>query len=144
MQGLIHNKHPGRVPWVEWVQRHPLPGTAQGRHKRKKNAMARHLNTFHPDREGDPDSFMYSSVATFKERLDWQISEGVAMMRSNAEVSEDRQHRILMNLKNEYRSLQPAVHGTSVTRQTRNGSKSELSLKNFKKPQRISFLISFL
>ena len=90
--------------------------------KRTKNAMAKHLDTFHKDRTGDPDSFVYSSAATFKKRLERQISEGVAIMKSNAEVSENRQNRILMNLKNEHRSLQPAVHSTSVTRQTRNGS----------------------
>ena len=44
------------------------------------------------------------------------------ILKTNAEVSNDRQNRILMNLKNEHRSLQPAVHSTSVSRQTRNGS----------------------
>ena len=92
------------------------------KHKRKKNAMAKHLDTYHQDKVGDPDSFVYSSVATFKKRLERQISEGVAIMKSNAEVSEDRQNRILMNLKNEHRSLQPAVHSTTVTRQTGHGS----------------------
>ena len=89
MQGLLHHKHPGRLAQHE----------DEIKHKRKKNAMAKHLDTYHPDREGDPDSFVYSSVATFKKRLERQISEGVAIMRSNAEVSEDRQHKILMNLK---------------------------------------------
>ena len=92
------------------------------KHKRKKNAMANHLETLHQDKAGDSDGFVYSSVATLKKRLERQISEGVAIMKSNAEVSEDRQNRILMNSKNERRSLQPAVHSTTVRRQTRHGS----------------------
>ena len=92
------------------------------KHKRKKNAMAKHLDTFHPENVGDADSFNFSSAQTFKKRLERQISEGVAILKTNAEVSNDRQNRILMNLKNEHRSLQPAVHSTSVSRQTRNGS----------------------
>ena len=44
--------------------------------KDKKNAMAKHLDIYHPDNIGDPDSFVYSSVATFKKRLERQISEG--------------------------------------------------------------------
>ena len=84
------------------------------RHKRKKNAMAKHHDTYHKDNVGDSDSFEYSSVA--------KISEGVSIMKSNAEVSDDRQNRILINLKNEHRSLQPAVHSTTVSRQTRHGS----------------------
>ena len=92
------------------------------KHKRKKNAMANHLDTLHQDKAGDSDRFVYSSDATFKKRLERQISEGVAIMKSNAEVSEDRQNRILMNSKNERRSLQPAVHSTTVSRQTRHGS----------------------
>ena len=46
-------------------------------------------------------------LTLIKKRLERQISQGVAIMRSNAEVSEDRQSRILMSLKNE-----PAVHST--------------------------------
>ena len=84
--------------------------------------MAKHLDTFHPENVGDADSFNFSSAQTFKKRLERQISEGVAILKTNAEVSNDRQNRILMNLKNEHRSLQPAVHSTSVSRQTRNGS----------------------
>ena len=36
----------------------------------KKNAMAKHLNIYHPDNIGDPDSFNYSSVATFRKQLE--------------------------------------------------------------------------
>ena len=81
--------------------------------------MAKHLDTFHPEDVGDADNFNFSSVQTFKKRLERQISEGVSILKTNAKVSNDR---ILMNLKNEHRSLQPAVHSTSVSRQTRNGS----------------------
>ena len=38
--------------------------------KDKKNAMAKHLEIFHPENIGDPDSFNYSSVATFRKRLE--------------------------------------------------------------------------
>ena len=116
MQGLRRHQNHGRVSRGERVQCSPL------KHKRKKNAMAKHLDTYHPDKAGDPDNIEYSSVATFKKRLEWQISEGVAIMKLNAEVSNDRQNRILMNLKNNHRSLQPAVHSTTVSRQTRHGS----------------------
>ena len=97
------------------------------RHKRKKNAIAKHLDNFHPEEVGDADNFNFSSVRTFKKRLERQISEGVSILKTNAEVSNDRQQRILMNSKNEHRSLQPAVHSTSVSRQTRNGSWLERS-----------------
>ena len=64
------------------------------KHKRKKNAMAKHLDTFHPEDVGDADSFNSSSVQTFKNRLQRQISEGVSILKTNAEVSKDRQNRM--------------------------------------------------
>ena len=100
------------------------------RHKRKKNAMAKHLNTFHPENVGDADSFNFSNVQTFKKRLERQISEGVSILKTNAEVSDNRQHRILMNLKNEHRSLQPAVHSTTVQCQDKPELKSRLFFSN--------------
>ena len=87
--------------------------------KDKKNAMAKHLDIYHPDNIGDPDSFVYSSVATFKKRLERQISEGVANMKK---VQTDREHHILMNFKSEHKSLQPAVHRQVTVRGVRNGS----------------------
>ena len=90
--------------------------------KDKKNAMAKHLDIYHPDKIGDPDSFAYSSVATFKKRLERQISEGVAIMKKDEQVQADRQHHILMNSKSEHKSLQPAVHRQVTVRGVRNGS----------------------
>ena len=90
--------------------------------KDKKNAMAKHLDIYHPDNIGDPDSFVYSSVATFKKRLERQISEGVAIMKKDGQVQTDREHHILMNSKSEHKSLQPAVHRQVTVRGVRNGS----------------------
>ena len=90
--------------------------------KDKKNAMAKHLEIYHPDNIGDPDSFNYSSVATFKKRLERQISEGVAIMKTDEKVQANRQQHILMNSKSEHKSLQPAVHRQITIRGVRNGS----------------------
>ena len=64
----------------------------------------------------------YSSVATFKKRLERQISEGVAIMKKDGQVQTDREHHILMNSKSEHKSLQPAVHRQVTVRGVRNGS----------------------
>ena len=90
--------------------------------KDKKNAMAKHLDIYHPDNIGDPDCFDYSSVATFKKRLERQISEGVAIMKTDERVQENRQQHILMNSKREHKSLQPAIHRQVTVRGVRNGS----------------------
>ena len=90
--------------------------------KDKKNAMAKHLDIYHPENIGDPDCFNYSSVATFKKRLERQISEGVAIMKTDEKVQANRQQHILMNSKSEHKSLQPAVHRQITIRGVRNGS----------------------
>ena len=64
----------------------------------------------------------YSSVATFKKRLERQISEGVAIMKTDEKVQENRQQHILMNSKSEHKSLQPAIHRQVTVRGVRNGS----------------------
>ena len=92
------------------------------RRKDTKNAMAKHLDIYHEDNIGDPDTFNYSSVATFKKRLERQISEGVAIMKTDEQCQADRQHHILMNSKSEHKSLQPAVHRQVTVRGVRNGS----------------------
>ena len=79
--------------------------------------MAKHLEIFHKEKIGDPESFEYSSVVTFQKQLERQISEGVAITKSN--LSHNRDH-ILINSKCEHHN--PAVHRTSVSRQVRNGS----------------------
>ena len=70
--------------------------------KDTKNAVAKHLDIYHHDNIGDPDSFNFSSVATFKKRLERQISEGVAIMRTDEQCQADRQSHILMNSKSEH------------------------------------------
>ena len=87
------------------------------KNKNNKNGMAKHLAIFHQENVGDPDSFQYSSVATFQKRLERQISEGVAITKSDLNNTRER---ILMNSKNEHHN--PAVHRTSVSREVRNGS----------------------
>ena len=90
--------------------------------KDNKNAMAKHLDIYHPDKSGDPDCFNYKSVATFRKRLERQISEGVAIMKTDEKVQENRQQHILMNSKSEHKSLQPAIHRQVTIRGVRNGS----------------------
>ena len=88
--------------------------------KDKGNAMAKHLDMYHPDNIGD--CFNYSSVATFRKQLERQISEGVAIMKTDEKVQANRQQHILMNSKSEHKSLQPAVHRQVTIRGVRNGS----------------------
>ena len=87
------------------------------KNKNTKNGMAKHLAIFHQENVGNPDSFEYSSIATFQKRLERQISEGVAITKSDLN---NTRKRILMNSKNEHHN--PAVHRTSVSREVRNGS----------------------
>ena len=84
------------------------------KNKNTKNGMAKHLEIFHKENVGDPESFQYSSVATFQKRLERQISEGVAITKSD--INHTREHILI----NEHHN--PAVHRTSVSRQVRNGS----------------------
>ena len=71
------------------------------------NAFVKHLQLFHPENAGDPDSFKVRSHATFKKSLERQVNEGVNIVNSKADH--------LMNSKSEYH--QPAVHRVMVTRQ---------------------------
>ena len=71
------------------------------KNKNSKNGMAKH-KIFHKENVGDPDSFEYSSVATFQKRLERQISEGVAITKSD--LNHTREH-ILINSKNEQLSI---------------------------------------
>ena len=80
--------------------------------KNLNNGMAKHLAIYYPDKQGDPDNFVYSSIATFKKCLEREVSEGLAISNSKA--------NIIMNSKSEHH--QPAVHRTTVTREVRHGS----------------------
>ena len=88
------------------------------KNKNIKNGMAEHLGIYHKEKVGDPDSFEYSSVATFQKRLERQFSEGVAITKSD--LSHTHREHILMNSKNEHHNS--AVHRTSVSREVRNCS----------------------
>ena len=90
--------------------------------KDKKNAMAKHLDIYHPENIGDPDCFNFSSVVTFTKRLERQILEGVAIMKMDEKVQANWQQHILMNSKSEHKSLQPAVHRQIMIRGLRNSS----------------------
>ena len=80
--------------------------------KNTGNAMAKHLAIYHKENEGDPDSFEYSSVATFKKNLDRQISEAVSLKYSVPDI--------VINQKNEHHGA--AMHRTTMTRELRLGS----------------------
>ena len=80
--------------------------------KNLNNGMAKHLAVHHPDKQGDPDNFQYSCVSTFKKCLEREVSEGIAISNSKADI--------IMNSKSEHH--QPAIHRTTVTREVRHGS----------------------
>ena len=76
------------------------------------NAFAKHLQLFHPERIGDPSVFKLKVESTFSKPLERQVTEGIAITNSNADI--------LMNSKSEY--LQPAVQRVTTTREVRHGS----------------------
>ena len=80
--------------------------------KNLNNGMAKHLAVHHPDKQGDPDNFQYSCVSTFKKCLEREVSEGIVISNSKADI--------IMNSKSEHH--QPAIHRTTVTREVRHGS----------------------
>ena len=74
-----------------------------------KNAFAKHLEGFHPERQGDPSVFKFKVEATHKKCLERQVSEGVNISNSKADY--------LMNSKTEF--MQPSVSRVVSTRQVR-------------------------
>ena len=74
-----------------------------------KNAFAKHLETFRPERQGDPSVFKLKVESTFKKPLERQVSEGVHIPSSKADI--------LMNSKTEF--MQPSVSRVTSTRQVR-------------------------
>ena len=77
--------------------------------KNVKNAFAKHLESFHPDRQGDPTVFKLKVEATYKKCLERQVSEGVNISNSKADL--------LMNSKTEF--MQPSVSRVVTTRVVR-------------------------
>ena len=82
------------------------------KNKDTRNALAKHLALHHPDRVGDPDVFDYKVLQTFKKCLEREVSEGVALTFSKADI--------IMNQKSEHH--QPAVHRAVMTRELQHGS----------------------
>ena len=74
--------------------------------------QSKHLAIYHKENEGDPDSFEFSSVATFKKNLERQISEAVSLKYSAPDI--------VINQKNEHHGA--AMHRTTMTRELRLGS----------------------
>ena len=77
-----------------------------------KNALAKHLALHHTDKVGDPDVFDYKVLGTFRKCLEREVSEGIALTFSKADI--------IMNQKSEHH--QPAVHRTLMTRELKHGS----------------------
>ena len=78
-----------------------------------KNAFAKHLQLYHPDNVGDSTAFRFKSEQTFKKCLERQVTEGLAIHNSDAQI--------ILNSKSEYN--QPATSRIVVTREVRsNGS----------------------
>ena len=69
----------------------------------------KHLEIFHPERQGDPSVFKLKVEATYQKCLERQVSEGVSISNSKADY--------LMNSKTEY--MQPSVSRVIATRQVR-------------------------
>ena len=74
---------------------------------KESNAFAKHLQLHHPERIGDPSVFKLKVESTFSKPLERQVTEGVAITNSNADL--------IMNSKSEY--LQPAVQRVTTTRE---------------------------
>ena len=74
---------------------------------RLKNAFAKHLEEKHKDRRGDPTAFSFKVVKTYKKPHERQISEGLRIFSSEADI--------LMNGKSEW--MQPAVQRIQMTRE---------------------------
>ena len=73
--------------------------------KNDKNAFAKHLTSFHPDKVGDPAAFKLKVESTHKKCLE----EGIYIVNSEADY--------LLNSRSEY--LQTAVRRVITTREVR-------------------------
>ena len=74
---------------------------------RLKNAFAKHLEDKHKNGRGDTTAFSFKVVKTYKKPHERQISEGVRISNSEADL--------LMNGKSEW--MQPAVQRIQMTRE---------------------------
>ena len=74
-----------------------------------RNAFAKHLQIHHPEHTGEPSSFTLKAERTFRKCLERQVSEGIEIANSDAEI--------LLNSKSEFH--QPAVTRIVTTREPR-------------------------
>ena len=74
--------------------------------KDEKNAFAKHLSNFHPDRTGDPNAIKIRVVKTFKKCLEHQVSEATAIHLKKRDI--------LLNSRAEWH--QPSVARVTVSR----------------------------
>ena len=78
-----------------------------------RNAFAKHLQIHHPEHTGEPSSFTLKAERTFRKCLERQVSEGIEIANSDAEI--------LLNSKSEFH--QPAVTRIVTTREPRSCGK---------------------
>ena len=78
-----------------------------------ENAFAKHLNIYHPEREGDPTVFTIKVIQTFLKPMPRQTTEAVFIHNSKADI--------LMNSKSEFK--QPAVPRVTTTREPPGGER---------------------
>ena len=76
-----------------------------------ENAFAKHLNIYHPEREGDPAVFKITVIQTFRKPLPRQTTEAVFFHNNDADIK--------MNSKSEFR--QPAIPTIKATREPPGG-----------------------
>ena len=76
-----------------------------------ENAFAKHLNIYHPEKEGDPSVFTIRVIQTFRKPMPRQTTEAVFIHNSDADI--------LMNSKAEFK--QPAIPRVTTTREPPGG-----------------------
>ena len=77
------------------------------RRNETSNAMAKHLNLYHPEKISDPSVFRMKVHKNFARSLDRQVFEGVLIHNSEADIT--------MNSKAEF--MQPSVTRVTTTRE---------------------------
>ena len=70
-----------------------------------KNAFAKHISIYHPEREGDCNTFKFKVKSTYKTCLERQVTEGVIIHNSKADI--------ILNGKSE--SHQPLTRRVNMT-----------------------------
>ena len=73
----------------------------------KKSALAKHLREYHPENNGNCEAFKTKILGTFRKPLERQITEGVKIHNSRADI--------LINDKEEW--VQPAVVRMQATQE---------------------------